>query len=142
VRAWRRLDGSGGGRVSAQATSVGLAAFVYALNRSGIGPLYPDVSGPALRRAGLRAVGQVLAGLGISASHVISGHTHRAGPLRDDQRGEWVAGTGARMLNTGSWVHEPSFLGDDPGRSPYRPGFAAVLEDEGPPALVNLLDQA
>jgi hypothetical protein len=142
VRAWRRLDGSGGGRVSAQATSVGLAAFVYALNRSGIGPLYPDVSGRALRRAGLRAVGQVLAGLGISASHVISGHTHRAGPLRDDQPGEWVAGTGARMLNTGSWVHEPSFLGDDPGRSPYRPGFAAVLEDEGPPALVNLFDQA
>jgi hypothetical protein len=142
VRAWRRLDGSGGGRIAAHATGAGLVAFVYALNRAGIGPLHPDVSGAELRRAGLRAVGRVLAGLGISASHVISGHTHRAGPLHGDEPSEWVAGTGARMLNTGSWVYEPSFVGDDPGRSPYRPGFGAVLEDEGPPALVNLLDPA
>jgi hypothetical protein len=142
VRAWRRLDGSVGGRVTAHATGVGLAALVYALNRAGIGPLNPDVSGPELRRAGLLAVGQVLAGLGVEASHVISGHTHRAGPLPGDEPSEWVAGTGARMLNTGSWVYEPSFLGDDPARSPYRPGFGAVLEDDGPPTLVNLLDPA
>jgi hypothetical protein len=143
VRAWRRLDGSGGPRLSAWAISAGLGAFVYALNRAGIGPLRPDVSGPELRRAGLRAVAQVLAALEIPASHVISGHTHRAGPLPGDEPSEWVAGSGAQLLNTGSWLlHERAFLGDDPARSPYRAGFAAVLEDEGPPALVNLLDPA
>jgi hypothetical protein len=115
---------------------------VYALNRAGIGPLNPDISGPELRRAGLLAVGRVLAGLEISASHVISGHTHRAGPLPGDAPSEWVADTGAQMLNTGSWVYEPAFLGETPARSPYRPGFAAVLDDDDPPALVNLLDPA
>jgi hypothetical protein len=44
------------------------------------------------------------------------------------------------MLNTGSWVYERSFLGDPPGQSPYRPGFCAVVKDEGPPELINLLD--
>jgi hypothetical protein len=128
--------------VRARAIAAGFWALVLALNRAGIGPLHPDVSGPELRRAGLRAVGEVLASLRVSASHVISGHTHRAGPLPGDEVSEWSAGTGARMLNTGSWVYEPAFLGENPARSPYRPGFAAVLEDEGPPALVNLLDPA
>jgi hypothetical protein len=142
VRAWRGLRGSRRRRVRARAIAAGFGALVFALNRAGIGPLQADVSSRELRRAGLLAVGQVLAGLGISAGHVISGHTHRAGPLPEDERSEWVAGTGALMLNTGSWVHEPAFLGDDPSPSPYRPGFAAVLEDDGPPALVNLLDPA
>jgi hypothetical protein len=120
--------------------SVAFGTFVFALNRAGIGPLGPDISGSELRRAGLLAMGQVLGRLGISARHVISGHTHRAGPLPGDDCSEWVAATGARMLNTGSWVYEPGFLGAEPERSPYRPGFAAVLEDDRAPELVNLLD--
>ncbi len=31
-------------------------------------------------------------------------------------------------------------MGADPARSPYRPGFAVVVEDAAPPRLVNLLD--
>ncbi len=74
---------------------------------------------------------------------MIFGHTHRAGPLPGDDAQRVGAPARARgLLNTGSWVYEPGFLGDDPARSPYRPGFAVVLDDEGPPALVNLLDPA
>jgi hypothetical protein len=68
-------------------------------------------------------------------AHVLFGHTHRAGPLPDDERSEWSG-----LLNTGSWVYERAWLGDSPPRSPYRPGFAAIVEDDAPPELVNLLD--
>jgi hypothetical protein len=71
---------------------------------------------------------------------VIFGHTHRAGPLPLDEQAEWSAPTGSRLLNTGSWVHEPYFLGPDPQRSPYRPGFAVVVSDDRVPELRNLLE--
>ena len=142
VRAWRGLQGRGRHRVRARAVALGFRTLVFALNRAGIGPLRPDVSGPELRRGGLRALDQVLVDLGIRPEHVLFGHTHRAGPLPGDDRPEWVTSAGTRLLNTGSWVYERGFLGDEPRRSPYRPGFAAVLEDTGPPELVNLLDPA
>jgi hypothetical protein len=44
------------------------------------------------------------------------------------------------MLNTGCWVHEPAYLGRSPHASPYRAGFAALLDDGGSPQLVNLLN--
>jgi hypothetical protein len=141
VRAWRGLHGSRR-RVRARAVALGFRAFVFGLNRAGIGPLRPDISGPELRRAGLRAFGDVLAGLGVPARHVLFGHTHRAGPLPGDERSEWVAPTGAQLLNTGCWVYERGLLGEEPGRSPYRPGFAALVGDDGAPELVNLLDLA
>jgi hypothetical protein len=142
VRAWRGLQGTSSRRVRTGAVALGFKAAVLALNRTGMGPLRRDVSGPELRRAGLRAFEVVLGRLGVPARHAIFGHTHRAGPLPGDDRSEWVAVTGTAMLNTGCWVYERGFLGPDPGRSPYRPGFAAVVEDEGPPELINLLDPA
>ena len=142
VRAWRGLTGSRRRRVRRGAVALGFKSAVLALNRAGMGPLRPDVSGPELRRAGLRAFEVVLGRLGVPARHAIFGHTHRAGPLPGDDRSEWLSHTGAAMLNTGCWVYERGFLGPDPGRSPYRPGFAAVVKDEGPPELVNLLDPA
>ena len=110
-------------------------------HRAGLGPLAPDVSGPELRRAGLRAAQEMLERLGVQARHVIFGHTHRAGPLPADDRSEWRTAQGGELINIGSWVYEASFIGDSPGSSPYRPGFAAVVEDEGPSELVNLLDE-
>jgi hypothetical protein len=142
ARAWHRLQSSGRHRIRAQAVELGFRSFVFALNRAGLGPLRPDVSGAELRRAGLRAFDEVLDRLGVSARHVISGHTHRAGPLYRDDRSEWVTAGGTQLLNTGCWVYERGFLGEDPGRSPYRPGFAAVLAEDGAPELVNLLDPA
>jgi hypothetical protein len=118
----------------------GFRVAIAGLNRAGLGPLTADVTGSELRRAGVRALGEVVSRLGIDARHVLFGHTHRAGPLARDQPSEWLAPGGARLLNTGCWVHEPAFLGRDPAASPYRAGFAVRLADDGPLELVNLLD--
>ena len=53
-----------------------------------------------------------------------------------------VTSTGSELVNTGSWVYEPGFLGASPRRSPYRPGFAAAISDGSSPTLTNLLDPA
>lgn len=148
VRAWRALQAPGGGGrprfelASLRRSSLKLAfpVVIATLNRAGIGPLRTDVSGHELRRAGLRAFGEVVARLEVDASHVIFGHTHRAGPLPRDHAAEWTAPTGASLINSGSWVHDPSFVGPEPGDSPYRPGFCVTIGDEGPPELRNLLD--
>lgn len=143
VRAWHSLQRSGRRRgIRRAGVALAFRAAVGALNRTGFGPFRADVSGRELRRAALRAFDEVLTRLEVDAEHVISGHTHRAGPLPGDDRGEWTAAGGAAMLNTGSWVYDPGFLGDSPGESPYRPGFCTILEDEEPPRLLNPLDRA
>jgi hypothetical protein len=140
-RVWNGLQGQRKRRSLRQrSASLLLPVGVAALNRAGLGPLHSDLSGPELRRAGLRAFDEVLRGLGISARHVLFGHTHRAGPLPGDEPREWTSRTGAALHNTGSWIDAPEFLGPNPGASPYRPGFAVRVGEEGPPELVNLLD--
>jgi hypothetical protein len=140
VRAWRALSRTGGrgGGLRGRGMAAVFPAVVAGLNRAGLGPLRADVSAVELRRAGLRAFGEVMARLGVPAdAHVIFGHTHRAGPLPNDDRGEW-----GRVVNTGSWVHDPAWIGDSPGDSPYRPGFVTTVGDSGPPELFNPLDRA
>jgi hypothetical protein len=142
-RVWKGIQGERKRRSLRQrSASLLLPVGVAVLNRAGLGPLRADISGPELRRAGLRAFDQVLSGLGISARYVLFGHTHRAGPLPGDELREWRSGTGAGLHNTGSWIHAADFLGPNPGTSPYRPGFATRVEEKGPPELVNLLDGA
>jgi hypothetical protein len=139
ARVWGMLSGGGGGW-QRWALGVAFPAIVLALNAAGLGPLRPAVSGPELRRAALGAFGQSLERLGVAAEHVLFGHTHRAGPLPDDEPAGWRAPTGASLLNTGCWIHEPAFLGPRPRQSPYRAGFGAIVEHDRPPRLVNLLD--
>ena len=141
ARAWRALV-SGDGKRSLRRRGM-IAAFpavIGAMNRAGLGPLHADLSGSELRAAALKAFSEACTRLRIDAEHVIFGHTHRAGPLSGDDRSEWRTPAGARLLNTGCWVYEPDFLGPRPIESPYRPGFAAVLEAAGPPRLTPLLD--
>jgi hypothetical protein len=141
AEAWRALAGSGRRRgLRRRAIGVAFPALIAGLNRARIGPLSADLSNAGMRRARLAALGEVLLALEVDARHVISGHTHRAGPLPADQHSEWRSITGAQLINVGSWVHEPNFVGPEPHLSPYRPGFAARLGDDGPPELVNLLD--
>jgi hypothetical protein len=142
VTAWEALNGASGRRtLRSRALAFGLTAAVAGLNRAGMGPLRADVSGVALRRGALAAFTEVVGRLDVPpGAHVLFGHTHRAGPLPGDDRSEWGATGGARLINTGSWVDEPRFVGSDPTGSPYRAGFAAIVSDDGPPALVNLLD--
>jgi predicted phosphodiesterase len=139
VRLWRAANGSGGGGRLAVVPKllvgrVAVPAAVAALNRAGLGPLNADLSAFELRDAALRGMHEVVRRLGIDAAHVIFGHTHRSGPHAGD------SGWGP-LMNTGSWIHEPAFLGRSPRESPYWPGHVALVPDEGPPELMSLLDE-
>jgi hypothetical protein len=163
VRAWRAFAGHGNHdhqdgrngqgrgartlarRLRTRTITGSFPLLVATLNRAGLGPFNTDLSIGELRRAGLRAMGEVTRRLDLVPPHpayVVFGHTHRAGPLPGDPRSEWLAPTGARMVNVGSWVHEPGFLGEEPQSSPYRPGFCAWLADQSPPELRCLLDSS
>ena len=143
LRVWQKLtraDGSGPGRVL---VDVVFPAAVAGINRLGVGPFRADLSGPELRRAGLRAMGEVIGRLGIEADWVLFGHTHRSGPWPGaDDEGEWIAPNGARLVNTGSWVYQPAFLPEESAGSPYWPGVLCVVEDDRPPVLRALLADA
>ena len=143
-RAWRVLMGDGRRqRLPRPAQAAAWGAWllaVAALRRAGLGPLSADLSGAAVRRAGVVAMGEVIARLGIDAEHVIFGHTHRAGPFPDrDDAAEWRTGDGVHLINSGCWLYSPAFLTGSPNESPYWPGPCVWVDDEGPPRLDRLL---
>ncbi len=146
AQAWRTLEGNPRrrrtrtDRLRRRGVLLAFPVLLALLNRAQLGPLRADLSGPELRRAALRACGEAVGRLELDAADVIFGHTHRAGPLSGDAREEWVTASGSRLVNTGCWVHEPSFLGARPEESPYRAGFVVALDDDAPPRLLNLLD--
>lgn len=112
---------------------------VAALNRAGIGPLRADLSLVELRRAGLSAMSEVAARVGLGGAYVVFGHTHRPGPLPGDTQAEWRGRGGARLVNCGSWTYSRFFLHGAPGVSPYWPGTGVMVEEDGPPTIVRLL---
>ena len=76
-------------RASAVATRfllgrVTIPGAVAALNGLGLGPFRATLTGEELRRSGLLAMARVAEVLAPGAEHVIFGHTHRPGPLPDD----------------------------------------------------------
>lgn len=142
VRLWDGVRGDTRRRRPARYAmlAVGVPLAVAALNRVGLGPLNPDLSGRALRRASLEAMSEVVARLGIVARYVVFGHTHRAGPFAGDDPADWTTSTGARLVNSGNWTYEPAFLTDAPNESPYWPGVCVAVEDaDTPPELRRLL---
>ena len=141
--AWRALTGSGrrARPLRAAALGAGFVTAVGALNRLGVGPLSRQLSGDSLRRGSLHGLGEALRRLEVTAPYVIFGHSHRAGPFAADDPAEWIAPTGARLFNTGSWLYQGHFLTATPNGSPYWPGVAIVVDDEGPPRLQRLLGE-
>ncbi len=155
VTAWHALGGGatrrgrGRGRVRGRGATVRwlrsraiAGAFplaVAALNRAGVGPLRAEISATELRSAGLRAMGEVAARLGLGEAYVVFGHTHRAGPFPGDLEEEWRGRGGARLVNAGSWTYARIFLTGTPGRGPYWPGVCVLVKDEGPPVIRGLL---
>jgi predicted phosphodiesterase len=140
LRIWRLLSG-GETRAARMRSwllgSVALPGAIGVANRLGLGPVGSDLSPGAIAKAGIGAMGMVVERLGIDADHVIFGHTHRRGPLPEDPA--WRAGP-ANLWNTGSWVHTPALLGRTAAESPYWPGTVAIVDDDGPPRLVHVLD--
>ena len=134
---WRRSN-SGAGLTGVALGTVAIPAAVAALNALGLGPFGSDISGLELRRAGLRAMGEVIREMGVEADHVIFGHTHRAGPRPGDGEGWWLP-EGTRLTNTGSWLYEAVFVGDGGPANPYWPGRVTWLGEQGPPEIVDAL---
>jgi hypothetical protein len=146
IRAWRALSGDGGGssrvrKLRGLALAGAFPLAVAVLNRAGLGPLRTDISTDELRRAGLRAMGEVAERLGLGGAYVIFGHTHRAGPLPGDSAPEWLGRGGARLMNCGCWTYDLVFLGRGAGETPYWPGSCVLVEDDPstPPLLKRLL---
>jgi predicted phosphodiesterase len=138
-KAYELLQGDGHRPVRARLLTAIFPLGIRGLNLLGIGPVTSDLSGGALRQNAIDAIGTVVERLGIEAEHVIFGHSHRTGPLPADDAGEWRAPTGARLHNSGSWVHEPAFTGPGDTDNPYWPGGAVLVEDDGPPRVLRLL---
>ncbi|HEU4598655.1 MAG TPA: metallophosphoesterase, partial [Solirubrobacterales bacterium] len=83
---------------------VGKASFpvgVAGLNRLLHAEFEPDVSVAAISRSGVAAGVELATRLGLGAVSVITGHTHRAGPLEGE--GDWTLPGGGHLYNTGSW---------------------------------------
>jgi len=149
VTAWHALHGGGPARergiraslswLRGRALAAGFPLAVASLNRAGIGPLRADISLEELRRAGLVAMGEVAARLGLGDAYVVFGHTHRAGPLAGDAPHEWRGRAGARLVNAGSWTYARIFLRRAGPENPYWPGTCVLVEDDRPPRLLHLL---
>lgn len=141
ARAWRALAaGAPRRRLRGRALAAAFPVAVAGLNRAGLGPLSSDLSGDALRRGRLEAMGEVVDRLGIDAGHVVFGHTHRTGPLAGDDLDEWRTPAGTRLYNCGSWVLETHLMTRVAPESPYWPGGCVTVDDDGPPRLARLLD--
>ncbi len=141
-RAWRTVsERNSSSRVRAAtlkaAVGAGVPAGVWVLNRLLKSNFDPNVSAAAITRDGIAAATELARRLQIDATHVITGHTHRAGPEEGDAT--WPLADGSTLHNTGSWVYADVF--HHPGRppGPYWPGTVTWLDDEGPPQRKRLL---
>ncbi len=135
---WEVLAGERrAGTLRGRAAAASFPAAIGGLNRLLRADFEADVTPAAITRSGVAAARELAARLGIDGVHVITGHTHRGGPLPDEP--EWRLPGGGRLHNTGSWVFATAF--HHPGRppSPYWPGTVTWVEGEEPPRRVQLL---
>jgi calcineurin-like phosphoesterase family protein len=145
-RAWRMISSRSRTRGRARraalrgAVKAGVPATVWSINRLLRTDFSPNLSAAAISGSGISAATQMIERLDIQAPHVITGHTHRAGPGETD--GEWALPGGASLHNSGSWVFASAFHhpGTPPG--PYWPGTVTWVEDDAPPRRVRLLTES
>jgi hypothetical protein len=119
---------------------IGKAAFPPAVR--GINALLraefeADVTAAAITRSGIAAATELTRRLGLDHAHLITGHTHRGGPLPEEP--EWPLPRGGHLHNTGSWVFATAFHHPGTPPSPYWPGTVTWVKDEGAPWQVRLL---
>jgi UDP-2,3-diacylglucosamine pyrophosphatase LpxH len=124
-------------RLAIAAARRGFPAGIWALNRLLRSNFEADISTAAIFSGGVEAAAEMAARLGVDGGHVITGHTHRGGPLEDEAA--WPLPGGGQLHNSGSWVFASAFhhAGTPPG--PYWPGTVTWVEDGGPPRRVRLL---
>jgi hypothetical protein len=143
-RAWRSLSGprrcadNRAQQAMVKAALVaGFPAGVWLLNRLLRAEFDPDLSPASITRSGILAATEMTRHLRIEAAHVLTGHTHRAGP--EEHEAEWPLPGGGTLHNTGSWVYADAFHHPGAPPGPYWPGTVTWVGDEGPPRRVRLL---
>jgi hypothetical protein len=144
-RAWRRISRLRNGRTRASRAAsravlgIAVPAGIWGVNRVLGSEFDADLSAGAISRSGIAAAIELAERLGLGNGHVITGHTHRAGP--NEEEAEWPLAGGGHLHNTGSWVFADAF--HHPGRppGPYWPGTVTWLEGEAPPRRVSLLTE-
>jgi calcineurin-like phosphoesterase family protein len=144
MRVWRAISGSGEqGRPLRRAAMralvrAGVPAGVWSVNRLLRSDFDAALSPEAITRSGVVAATELAHRLRLGAAHVITGHTHRAGPRPEEPA--WELSGGGRLHNTGSWTFATAFHrpGTPPG--PYWPGTVTWVEEQGPPRRVALLE--
>ena len=144
-RAWRWLGGDGSARgrrrarrlLAAGVARTAVPATVWSINRLLGAEFDADLSARSISRGGIAAGAELARRLRIDARHVITGHTHRAGP--GDGEGTWRIAGGGSLHNTGNWIFTAALhrRGSRPG--PYWPGTVTWLDEEEPPRRVSLL---
>jgi predicted phosphodiesterase len=92
-----------------------------------------------LRRPGVLPFARVLDRLGVDAEIVLFGHTHRTGPLADEDDRLWRTPGGTSLFNTGSWVYEAAYVAGLGPASPYWPGTLTIVDGGGSPQILRLL---
>jgi predicted phosphodiesterase len=108
-----------------------LRRAAYSRVMSRVGRRLAGVSHAQLVRAETTAMGEVAARLGLGDAHVVFGHTHRPGPLADEDLSRWQGRNGARLINCGCWLEHAL-------RSASAPFLPCVLvEGSDPPVLVR-----
>jgi UDP-2,3-diacylglucosamine pyrophosphatase LpxH len=137
-RAYRTLvGGNGASRLRRAALRAAVPAGIWSINRLLRANFDASLTSAAITRSGVAAATEMSDRLGLSGVHVITGHTHRAGPHEND--GAWELPNRGRLHNTGSWVFASAYHhpGTPPG--PYWPGTLTWLDDDGSPHCVKLL---
>ena len=133
----RSLRATLAARLRARALIAGFPLAVAALNRAGVGPLRADVSMGELRRAGLRAMGEVAAASASATRTSCSATLTARGRYPATTRWTpptWRGAAGARLVNTGSWTYA-RLPHRDPRGEPVLAGRCVLVEDAGPPVL-------
>jgi hypothetical protein len=142
-RAWktisrgRRAEGRVRRSLIGAAVATGVPATVWGINRLLRSDFDAALTPDAIAASGVDAATELAVRLGVAEGHLITGHTHRAGPGEGD--GEWPLPGGGHLHNTGSWVFASAFHhpGTPPG--PYWPGTVTWIEDDAPPRRARLL---
>ncbi|HEY2478092.1 MAG TPA: metallophosphoesterase [Solirubrobacterales bacterium] len=137
VLAADRPDRTRSRRLKVRAIRAGFPVAVAGINRLLRADFETDISGEAIFRSGVDGAIEMARRLGVDGGHVITGHTHRAGPRSAEA--PWRLPGGGELHNTGNWVFSTAL--HRPGRPPnsYWPGTVTWVEDSGPPRRVELL---
>jgi UDP-2,3-diacylglucosamine pyrophosphatase LpxH len=97
--------------------------------------------GRQMQRSSIPALLHAAARIGVDADWIVFGHVHRSGPHDGDDLALWTGASGRpRVANTGSWTYEPLLLHRAGPPHPYWPGGAVLVDDDGDPRAIGLLD--